>query len=397
MSVPVVTLLCKSPRHARHTQSLLCSLFSMRRLESELWHDVSYTPDDPLNKLFPILGTNSLRFDSTASQCQETGTILHTLAMTTIDDIDLSEDHNPALMELLSVTALDQSSVINVGYIRKIRQILAHNLNKIPISTVSRLAKGIKLRLGRRLGVEITAQDLVANIPLLETPNNVIGNNNESSRKTGIRELVVPCFIISKTKGEPCFMSRLSKSALPRPVHKQSRKPIIGLYQWPTNYLHSLIIRPLPSAKSDLSTSLPSLIFQCKDIDKSIEDVKRHGASYSKIGFSGIGNGQVIVHHPALFGLDVRFCDKDQLSSASVESQHALLASSLTELQNPRVVSDGHSLYHQEVKAEQKADGRDCWIEFRANLKQPSGYFPSTMGNHTSRPRVAKIPDIPYE
>ena len=51
----------------------------------------------------------------------------------------------------------------------------------------------------------------------------------------------------------------------------------------------------------------------------------------------------------------------------------------------------------------------DCWVEFRANLKKPAGYLKNVLvsrttntsltggGAKTSKTRIAKAPNLPYE
>jgi len=39
----------------------------------------------------------------------------------------------------------------------------------------------------------------------------------------------------------------------------------------------------------------------------------------------------------------------------------------------------------------------DCWVEFRANLKKPSGFFTRNTKSNRQSHKVAKAPDIPYE
>jgi hypothetical protein len=509
-NVPIITLLARCPATARRTQSLLCSpslssVFNLRTVHEAASfangqeHDDD--DDDLLNQVFPnasFIGTGTiplgLIFDSTASQCQNSGTIIHIVAplnRKSAKDADITLSTDEGLLELLSITNLftttDEKSS-NVGgcggddtsdtdssshqpqpstptstsILSRVRTSVAMALQRQSSSLDIMTRNGLKLRMQNLLGRQISAQDLVGrdiNLPLMQFPtatttsasknSNVILNSHgsQSTRATGgLREVVIPYF-----EEGTSLMWNLSQAGLPRPTHTRTSKPIIGLYEWPSSREYQqqvvkdghgksshpprpLVIRPLPAAQADFALSVPSLVFQCPGTGSSDHDknnnsndndnnnhehhpldnvssmIKELGGVTSKVGYGGCaGTGQLMVHHPALRGLDVRLCAAPELSSAFDEAQQSLLAASLEDLQNSNVVSEGGggdgdgggiSSSPNRATSGLEKTGKDCWVEFRANMKQPSGFsFTRQLGGRTtrSRPRVAKAPDIPYE
>ena len=149
-------------------------------------------------------------------------------------------------------------------------------------------------------------------------------------------------------------------------------------------------LRPLPTAGEDTRLPPPSLIFDCHNLaDILLKEQK--GLKVAKIGYSGNRIGQLMLLHDDIQGLDVRLCSEKKVSSAFYEAQESLLAASVEELQSSNaLIGDG-----QEGKDDKRTGRGDCWVEVRANLKQPSGFF--QRGTARSKHRVAKIPDLPYE
>lgn len=203
--------------------------------------------------------------------------------------------------------------------------------------------------------------------------------------------------------------------------------------------------RPLPSAKEDMTLSPPTLVFQCNSLTE-IQDVIQsqkqqksekwrdwNGVSTAKVGFSGSANyGQLQVSLPNIQGLELRFCDSTRLSSCFAEAQESLMAGSLNELQNVNVMAEGgvgagagttlHDVSRgagageDQKEEEDHASSKsridsmnglgDCWVEFRANMKKPSGYLKNVLvsrnvnsiaGRRPSQKRIAKAPNLPYE
>jgi len=196
---------------------------------------------------------------------------------------------------------------------------------------------------------------------------------------TGLKEIAVPAYDFAAYPDGSNLLTRLSSSDLPRPK--------TGLYEWA-----STRIRPLPTGSEDQPLPPPSLIFHCN----SLEDVsvQEHGAVTSKIGFGGLGSGQLIVLHKDLPGLDLRFCSCTEAASSFAEAQESLLAASLADLQSANILLTGD----EKAKADERVGQGDCWVEFRANLKKPVGFWRRYgIGKSKSTHRIAKAPDLPYE
>lgn len=99
-----------------------------------------------------------------------------------------------------------------------------------------------------------------------------------------------------------------------------------------------------------------------------------------------------MVLHRDLPGLNVRLSDSREFFSCFSEAQDALLAASIDELQSENVLG---SRSQRRLGSRNAAD--DCWMEFRAYLKQPSGFFNHNPNKRKGKVRVAKAPDLPYE
>ena len=205
-------------------------------------------------------------------------------------------------------------------------------------------------------------------------------------------------------------------------------RPRTGLYQWPASTSRcseidssnistgrEIIFRPLPTAPTDLKVPPPCLIFQPNSVSSSdnsqslslaveeiVNRVKQNGGMTSKIGFNSQRVGQLRVLHLDLLGLDIRYCPSKQCSISFAESEESLMAASLPELQSIHVMVEGadsnddntinvkndtqtndqnksrYSVqYGQEGEHTQDAMNGlgDCWVEFKANIKRPSGFF----------------------
>ena len=167
-----------------------------------------------------------------------------------------------------------------------------------------------------------------------------------------------------------------------RPVLDQlARLPRIatGLYQLG----NGLALRPLPASQEDHALPPPSLIFH--SAAGSEPPVEQDQALVAKIGCSGTNRqGQTMVRHADTRGIDIRFCPSLKPSSMFCEAQESLLASSLDELQSTSVLKSTG-------KVDPKTLQTDCWVEFRANMTRPMGFWKKT------QPKIAKAPDLPYE
>lgn len=182
----------------------------------------------------------------------------------------------------------------------------------------------------------------------------------------------------------PSEKMRVSNSAT-RPQLKEIAVPVdivtlqlpssgvTGVYQCSSQ----LSIRPLPRAMHDRFLAVPTLVFhQSADFQISPE--------WHPIGASSSRKGQLMQYK---HGLDVRLCKSTTRESMFCEAQESMLAGSLEELQSNHVLG---SMSHQD---DPRTNNMDCWVEVRANLKRPSGYFQQTK----TPPRFAKAPNIPYE
>jgi hypothetical protein len=213
-------------------------------------------------------------------------------------------------------------------------------------------------------------------------------SSSQSSHPGALKEVAIPFYDDCFYPNGQSLLSVLGSSTLIRPT--------VGLYQWPDN---GIAIRPLPSAEEDRTISVPSLVFFNKDLDTVAAQVSAVGAVSAKIGYNGLAeSGQLMVSHPMLYGLDIRVTDCVEFASAFPEAQEALLASSLGELQNTNVLVKGGK--ENDVATRSTVDTRenqgDCWVEFRANMKRPSGFIKRST-TRKSKVRTAKAPDLPFE
>jgi hypothetical protein len=201
----------------------------------------------------------------------------------------------------------------------------------------------------------------------------------------GLRELTIPMYDDSEYRDGSTLLSHLSASSL--------RRPTVGVSQFPNN---GLALRPLPAGKEDRLIPAPSLVFYSPNLDEAKERLSSNGLMTAKIGYSGTSrHGQLMVSHPDLPGLDVRLTDMTSYLSSFAEAQEALLAGSLDDLQNVNVLLEGG----KQARAQNDAMNGlgDCWVEFRANLKKPIGFFKRNSVRPTEQRRTAKAPNIPYD
>lgn len=414
MSLPaVITLLSGSPASSRRVQVLLSSLFSMKPLSlfgSSGDVNVAFKDDD-LDQSIPWMFRNRLSFDSAASVCNRSGVVFHILSLqqqgrltsgtsSSISSTYVSTESSSDL-QLLSimdsaVSADDDASIDYVQTILKTRSLLRDHLDSD--STTYNLSK-IKFLLRRIIGLEASSSDFVGlkqrNL-LLTLPHHdtshyeTVPSNTMSSKNNtiGLKELALP-YCEDENDNEVALnrslLSTFSSSCLHHPVDSITNRRIPGLYQWHAGRKSSpsdnathlpIVIRPLPAAKVDFALSNPSIIFHCPCLEHISHAMQRHGAIPAKVGFHGGKKGQLMVLHKDFAGLDIRFCESNNLSYSFDEAQVALLAGSLDGLQNPNVLLEGERSTVNEI-GKPKSVGGDCWIEFRENLKQPKGFLRS--------------------
>lgn len=368
-SGPVVTLLSSGVTASRRSQELLCSLFGFEPIS------VDIDSEDQLSQWSPTVPFRKQGWDSLTSRCPTSGTLLHLLSPGTSNLLSpfLKREDRYAL---LSITAERGNGVS--GSVCHARSLLASRMEQQKWKIGLSQAVGRSLNANQVLG---TKGGLPALYLPTEEDNDTIPPVASSS--IGLKEVAIPFYVDSSYPNGMTLQSTLSESILSRPG--------VGLYQWPSS---SLVIRPLPAAFEDRNLAPQSLIFKCESLDKAIEDMEKHGAVGAKIGYSGTGKGQLVVRHPDLLpGMEVRFCENTSHSSVFAEAQESLLAGSLGGLQNRNVLLEGGT----KGVDDHRIGVGDCWIEFRATLMNPSGFWRRYAKSRVNKCQIAKAPDLPYE
>lgn len=353
---------------------------------------------DGLDNMFPSFLRGKNEWDSSALRCPSSGTILHLLSLSCRSDDDgKSKEGVSADLSLISITpgiegGQNATEEVAVASVKESRRLLAHRVHEVSHAT----ALAIKIKLYTALGQKIDASQLLGStaksgLPFLHLPTSVCGNSVQPVQYTGdddvvsspfrLRELVLPYSGDATYEDGSSLISRLGDSALSRPR--------VGLYQWPQN---GVAFRPLPAAKEDLTLPPPSLVFSCESLDNAQRAIDDVGATSAKVGFSGHDRkGQLIVKHKLLAGLDFRMCEAENLSSTFAEAEQSLLAGSLDDLQNDNVMAEGGK---RRGSSDAMNGLGDCWVEFRANIRNPSGFWKK---DKTTLKRIAKAPPLPYE
>jgi len=374
ISLPVVTLLSRSPAVSRRTQSLLQSLFGMKPIDMPL----KYENGDVLERAFPSFLGGRNKWESVASQCVLSGTVLHLLSPPFGSDADgntKDRKRSPDL-SLLSVTqgvrdgesAADATAAASV---QESRRRLALHVRELGSNSVAMV---MKMTIGTAMGWQFGASHLFGNgvkegLPLLDLPSKD-GNHNavplwqadesaemRARKSFRLREVVLPYFDDASYEDGSSLLSRFRHSALSR--------PLVGMYQWPQN---SVAFRPLPAAKEDMALPPPSLVFQCESLDDAQKAIDDSGAKSAKVGFTGHDRkGQLIVRHELLLGIDVRICEASNFSSTFAEAQESLLAGSLDDLQSENVMAEGgKGMAADKTDSFGRSDSMnglgDCWI-----------------------------------
>lgn len=365
---PVVTLLSPSPALSRRAQEALASLFGVVPHPQS---DIATDEDDVLDALFAVPFLRK-QWDSVASKCEVSGTIIHFLSLQGSSVLNQTTES----LSVLSILGTPEGSVAE--RIRSNRATLAAHIS----GRVTRIA--LKHSLGRSL----TVHDLLGlggGLPLLQTSldSGQASRPTRSASDIGLREVALPHFDNSLYSDGRSLLSTLSDS----PLHR----PVVGLYQ----FQGGLTVRPLPAAEEDRILPAPSFVFNCPNLN---ELPPLEGARTAKIGYSGTSKrGQLMVAHASLPGLDFRLTDSLEFSSNFSEAQDALLAGSLMELQSENVLLEGGEGRHARTKHDAMDGVGDCWVEFRANVKQPWGFIKKIHPTTTKVTKVVKAPDLPYE
>lgn len=390
--------------------------------------DIKTHPTDNLDQLYPM------KWDSRACFCPTSGTILHFLSLDSDDGEKRDYNGVDSIHSLISIHGGSTNDCITMNSshsftdaVLKSRARLAEGVRSNLIfqstSTISSLEtrlRGILIRLVNQIGKQPSPSLLLGKFPATpsnylpvsldprpfnstnETNTNIFTQNN-SNQNYKLRELAVPFFPEISS-----LHQQLSKSSLSRPLP--------GLYQytepWNANATISrdrthdgLILRPLPSASEDFKLPNPSLVCQCSSLSKAQNLAENElGGTTAKIGWRGDGqNGSLIVSHPSIRGFDIRLVESDNdwvLNSYFDEAQDALLASSLDDLQSSHVITEGSEGSNKSIQreADPKNLNADCWVETRANIKNPLGFFSKKWSVRSrNKTNVAKPPDLPYE
>ena len=371
---------------------------------------------DRLDSLLPSFGKR--RWDSVASRCQSSGAALHFLSLS-------SERHCDAVMasgkEEIKQTRPEGEAGLSLLSITQGSEVQGENLQASILQSRQSLAQHIE-KLGKMVSLKLVMKNLLGQIissynvlssemPLLELSNGSVQTKckfqrNELHTKTQhhpfLREISLPFNDNLVDSNGFTLPSIFSNSSLSR--------PLVGLYQWPTFDNNGLVFRPLPAAEHDLKLPPPSLIFQCESLEVADSLVEKVGASTARVGFSGCSRkGQLMVKHENLTGLDIRFCEGKGFSSSFAEAQESLFAGSFDDLQSSDVMSEGKQENNDGIIVSTRSDAMnglgDCWMEFRSNMKRPSGFFKKYKSSFSSRNdsvvsklrRVAKAPNIPYK
>jgi hypothetical protein len=374
----VITLLSPSPDASRRAQELMGEIFGLQQVAQA---EANYDQEDVLNQKFQSgMLAPRMTWDSVASQCPTSDTVLHWLSAGSSNS-----SARGGAFSLLGITAAPHPTAIT-----ETRTTLAA---AFPASQWS-------LRMRHWLQRPLTAP-MVLNqqygLPVLELPSSSdTGTTNDSASAASVpqstssssssprwKEIAFTMDDEAQYTDGSTVLSKLSDSGLTRPV--------TGLYEWPTSNSSStkgLYVRPIPTAQVDFKGQFQSVVltFQTPSVHDVLEQHRTSSTNnnnwqlqWHKIGFTGHRNGQLRLQATCtqnttlqniLPGLDVRFCDTDQPSSVFNEAGEALLASSVDELQSPNVLKSKAD----PGIVDDKMGSADCWIEVRTMARNPGLY-----------------------
>ena len=361
---PVLTFFCSSPALSERCQTVLHRLLGLEpvKLTEGIVGDAL---DQELNSKF---STWSKRWVSVAAKCKSSETIIHFVAL----DQKSNRRSEPSLA-LLAIA--DNESGSDEEAVASSRQLIA--------SRLSSFAQRSSIVLRHTFGQSIGTNSILGyggGLPLLqlrETTSTVAPRN-------GLREVTIPHFDDARYPNEETLLQTLSSSKMPRPV--------LGLYQ----LSNGVALRPLPTANEDRQLSQLALVYHDNDWDQMEDRCQEENATAAKIGFNGMTrNGQIMIAHEDLPGINIRLTGAEEFSSSFAEAQDALLAASLSELQSVNVLKEGGG--NEESSSDSKTNVADCWVEFRATVAKPSGFVKRGGNQKRTKLRTANVPDLPYE
>jgi hypothetical protein len=417
----VVTLLSSSPNLSRRSQRAFDCWFGIRPKTVSCIRDIHLRSqkDDTFQYFFniPLIGkvVTAIPWDSVVSYCASSKTIFHWLSVgkPTTSQTDQTSEYSTSEKESLSLLAihiskhhhstLDSKELYNQqnGANNDLDPLSSKSL-KLSQEALTRHMRGNSAVVqvagsyalfGRPPPVE-TLLGFQGGLPLITMDFQDPFYLNSSTRsetdclfKQGLREIVIPHSDKAIYPDGRTLLGTLAEES-------QWPRVKVGLYR----ISPTLVVRPIPTAREDKIISRPSLVFSYSGSDppaiwnktlgietsrsssttSTIEDsIQAH-----KIGYNGGkyhsqgGTGQWQVQHRDWAGLDMRVTDSTQYSNCFPESQDSLLAGSIPELQNEDVLTGDNlvSSTENDLNLEQSRNG-DCWMEFRATLQRPRGYF----------------------
>ena len=424
---PVVTLLAPSESAALRSRDTFCKLFATTEIDqsslspnkSNAFINTHDGPDDGCASAEDmsqgIYHVNEFFDDSILLKDANSngGAIIHLLPLKSSSAlINFGEFFGKRVggsdLSLLSITQQKKNPVGDYSALDARKQISKHINEKHRHAMVAKLKIAASKLFGRS-STSITSKassifleeykHILLDLPSVVEEYNENVDSEESTSGYRIKELAIP-FFPHISSPALSFDHEFYVSCLARPKNSMTGKPVIGLFQWPQQA--GVAFRPIPAAREDIVLPHPSLVFQCSSLDVAADELSNFGVDLHKVGFtSGMNrgnnkrsmNGQLAVVHPDFGGLDVRVCDGSNFNAGFAENQEALMASSLSELQNANVLAEGGGGHQQRNHDFMNGIG-DCWVEFRAQMKKPSGFF----GSRKRAPlRIAKPPDLPPE
>lgn len=423
---PVISLLSPSLAASRRAIDQLAVWTNLQPLSGV---DVESSPES-LNSVFSFRSSRNyysfllpkLKWESLALQCPETGTILHWLSVESNNKLEQSRMDMNAPHELLAVqdcsgvTQACNEIATRVGISSSIPYLcMSHKIMGRPITVQQLLASGLPLLNFRNYDHDHD-RDMNMNV------ENSDDNTKVTATNGCLKEIVIPAY---DDETDHDGYTLLDKFSVASTGSNSLARPCTGLYQFQfknnnenSHSFSKLCVRPLPAAEADTRLPPPSLVFHTDSVDRIQElalattttttaatttttttktataatttttdmDVLSQSSptpvATAKIGYNGTGKGQIMVQTGDWTGLDVRFCQAVKYSSMFAEAQASLQAGSLPELQRGGSNDATDALKNK----------GDCWVEFRANLRHPAGFM-----RRRKPPRIAKIPDLPYE
>mmetsp|Transcript_96 Transcript_96/g.203 ORF Transcript_96/g.203 Transcript_96/m.203 type:complete len:408 (-) Transcript_96:1403-2626(-) len=401
IQAPVITLLSPSLYASKKAASLLEALGNMTLVSSsslgedtttvETTTKIQKEQDDQLNRAFQSsIPGFSRTWQSVGVVCPESSSVVHFCSMT--DSVPNSHNNNNNNNKSKSTkTPFALLAITDSGTETNPKQIIQQCRNHLATQVSSTLKTQLKYVVGGQITPSDLLRDTVSSdgLPWLSMENAIqkdsIANTENGPKSPFLKEIVVPFFDSAVYQDGSTILSKLANA--------ETLRPTVGVYHWPGS---SMCIRPLPTAAQDQRLPPPSLIFHHESPDEVTLAAKKETFRTARIGFSGgMNDGQIMILHQDLLGLDIRYCRQTIVSSAFSEAQESLLAGSLEELQSTQ------TLVAKGEEGSKENDDRigkgDCWVEVRANLKRPSGYWKRNSSKKAGSVKIAKIPDLPYE